>query len=271
MDTEFDNIIESLLNGERPVISEESIQPNPSGLILNEVTSRFSSAVWYNKIKEANVVLAGVGGIGSYVAFLLSRLDIASLIMYDPDTVEEGNLSGQLYGAANINGYKVIEMANLLHSFSHFDRVRVHNSEYTAVSNVAPIMICGFDNMEARKIFYNNWKNYLSTFKTREPYYDALYIDGRLAAEKLQIFCITADDTRAMEEYEKEWLFTDDEADETICSYKQTTFMANMIASMMVNLFVNFIANHCPDILIPRDLPFITEYDASTMYLKVKS
>jgi len=44
--------------------------------------------------------------------------------------------------------------------------------------------------------------------------------------------------------------------------------MANMIGSVMVNLFVNFCANECNP-LVPRDLPFFTEYNADTMYFKV--
>ncbi len=45
--------------------------------------------------------------------------------------------------------------------------------------------------------------------------------------------------------------------------------MANMIGSVMVNLFVNFVANEC-DPVFPRDVPFLTTYDASTMYFKVE-
>lgn len=66
------------------------------------------------------------------------------------------------------------------------------------------------------------------------------------------------------------YLFSDFEADPTVCSYKQTTFMANMIGSVIVNLFVNFIANKCNP-LIDRDLPFYTEYNAETMYFKTIS
>jgi hypothetical protein len=72
-----------------------------------------------------------------------------------------------------------------------------------------------------------------------------------------------------MERYENEFLFSDEEAEETICSYKQTTFMANMIGSVIVNLFVNFVANEYCEELIKRDLPFYTEYSASSMYFKV--
>ena len=71
-----------------------------------------------------------------------------------------------------------------------------------------------------------------------------------------------------MERYERDWLFSDDEADATLCSYKQTTFMANMIGSIMTNLFVNFCANDLEGDekpMIDRSLPFLTSYDASLM------
>ena len=92
-----------------------------------------------------------------------------------------------------------------------------------------------------------------------------LYEDGRLSAEYLQIFCLRGDDTYFIEKYRTEQLFSDSEADGTVCSYKQTSFMANMIASLMTNLFVNFVANEC-DPLIPRDVPYLTEYTGETMF-----
>ena len=76
-------------------------------------------------------------------------------------------------------------------------------------------------------------------------------------------------DTYLIQEYENKWLFDDNEAEATLCSYKQTSFCANMIASVIVNLFVNFIANQC-DPLIERELPFYTNYDAERMYLKTE-
>ena len=41
-----------------------------------------------------------------------------------------------------------------------------------------------------------------------------------------------------------------------------------MIASYMVNLFVNFCAN---EVGAYRDLPFLTTYNAETMYLKTEA
>jgi hypothetical protein len=67
-----------------------------------------------------------------------------------------------------------------------------------------------------------------------------------------------------MNQYETRFLFGDDEAEHLACSFKQTAFMANMIASVMVNLFVNFCANQC-DTNMPKPLPFFTEYYSDFM------
>ena len=128
-------------------------------------------------------------------------------------------------------------------------------------------MICGFDSMESRKMFFNSWKTAVHRM-TRDNRKKYLFIDGRLAAESFQVLCFTGDDDYNIRKYEEEFLFSDEEADETICSYKQTTFMANMIGSIITNLFINFCANQCNP-LIDRDLPFLTEYNAETMYFKV--
>ena len=125
------------------------------------------------------------------------------------------------------------------------------------------------DNMTARKLYFKKWKSHVLN-KPESDRSDCLFIDGRLAAEEFQVLCLRGDDTYNINRYETEYLFSDRDADETICSYKQTTFMANMIASVMVNLFVNFVANQCEP-LIERDLPFYTNYSAETMFFKTES
>lgn len=243
---------------------EGEIPANSTSILVSEVTSRFSSAVWFDFIKTQCVLLAGLGGIGSYVAYLLSRLHIRQLWMYDPDTVEQGNMSGQMYPVEQIGQNKAQAMSVLLRQFSEYYDVNARTSRYDEYSAAGPIIICGFDNMEARRIAFNNWHRYVQIAADKTK---CLFIDGRLAAEEFQVLCIRGDDEYNIQRYTTEFLFTDDEAEQTLCSYKQTSFMANMIGSVMVNLFVNFCANHC-DPLIPRDLPFFTSYVAETMHFK---
>lgn len=248
--------------------AHQEIPTNSATLLVDEATSRFSSAIWYENIQKKTVTLAGVGGIGSYVGFLLARMKPAFMFIYDDDIVEAVNMSGQLYGQSDLGRPKVSALAGMIRNYAGYGNVFAMTERFTDESEASDIMICGFDNMAARRLFFNKWVNHVQS-KPEEERKNCLFIDGRLAAEEFQVLCIKGDDEYNINRYNDEFLFSDAEADETICSYKQTTFCANMIASYMVNLFVNFCANQCEPI-IDRDLPFLTTYNAETMYLKTE-
>ena len=74
-------------------------------LEINEITrsARFNLADWYSP--NLKIVIGGVGGIGSYLSFFLSRQE-AELFVYDFDTIEEHNLGGQLYRTNDIGSKK---------------------------------------------------------------------------------------------------------------------------------------------------------------------
>ena len=249
--------------------AHNEIPINSGSLLVDESTSRFSSAIWYEAIQKKTIILAGVGGIGSYVGFLLARMRPTALFIYDPDIVETVNMSGQLYSREDVGSYKVSPLSTMISKYCDYNSVFAIPERFDESNDASDIMICGFDNMAARKIFFNKWLDHVRS-KSETERANCLYIDGRLAAEEFQVLCIKGDDEFNINRYKKEFLFSDAEADATVCSYKQTTFMANMIASVIVNLFVNFVANQCEP-LIDRDLPFYTTYSAETMYYKTEA
>ena len=249
--------------------AHQEIPVNSATIEEDDSTSRFSGAVWYSAIQDKVITLAGLGGIGSYVGFLLSRMHPKHIYMYDDDIVEEANMSGQLYSSLDVNENKVNALGGMMGNYSGYHTTTEFNDKFGEYSRATDIMICGFDNMEARKTFFKAWKEHVGMITTDEGRKKCLFIDGRLAAEEFQILCITGDNAEAMIRYERDFLFSDAQADATICSYKQTTFCANMIASYMVNSFVNFVANSCNP-LMPRSVPFYTYYNAETMYLKIE-
>lgn len=233
----------------------------------NVATSRFSGADWYEEVKNNKIILAGVGGIGSHLAFLLSRIYPTKMDIYDDDIVEVANRSGQLFSFENEGQAKTSAIADFIYKYSKYPHIISHRQKFLENSPAGPVMLCGFDNMEARKTFYNSWKKFIKGHPEIEPH--CIFIDGRLAAEEFQVFCIEGTNEYAMKKYEEKWLFSNQEADPTVCSYKQTTFMASMIASVMTNLFVNFCANKTSP-LMERDLPFLTQYDGTLMLFKTE-
>lgn len=255
----------------------ETPSENPSEPVLtsinihNDDSARFSGAEWFSKMQEVGVSIIGLGGIGSWLALLLSRLKVRAMYCKDMDRVEAVNLAGQLYQSNDVGSNKTEAVRNLINRFN--DRrpsMYMDTSEFTVDSHIPTIsynasvhnVMLGLDSITARQTVYNYWKNAVM--------YDSneyILIDGRLTADKWQIFAIPSKDQKRMEVYEREWLFPQSEAQHLPCSFKQTTYMAAMIASYMCNLFVNFIAESTKPI-VPYSIPFMTEFDAQTFEMK---
>jgi molybdopterin/thiamine biosynthesis adenylyltransferase len=248
--------------------TEDMLTPNTEGVYVESNTARFSSAIWYENLRNKVIILAGVGGIGSWTAVLLGKLQPRSIFMYDNDDVEAVNMAGQLYSTQDLGKPKVDALADTIKKYAAYDRTFAVYQYYDADCEPADIMICGFDNMRARLLFFKKWKAHVDA-KPEDQRGHCLFIDGRLAAEELQVFCITGDNRFSIANYEAHYLFSDSQAEATVCSYKQTAFVANMIAGIMVNLLVNFAANECNPPM-PRSLPFKTIYNAEMMFFSTE-
>jgi len=246
--------------------SKSSIPTNSESLKVIEHTSRFSGATWFEEIRKKTIILAGVGGIGSWTCLLLARVQPTNIVIYDDDTVESANMSGQLYGINDVGRNKVDAIVSTIQTYASFNSVFGISQKFTSESEAADIMICGFDSMAARKIFFTSWKNHVVAKAINERKH-CLFIDGRLSAEYLEVYSISGDDAEAITMYEGT-LFSDEEADETLCSYKQTSYMANLIGGFIVNSFTNFVANEVAGCPI-RELPFKITYNGNNMQHKI--
>lgn len=245
--------------------NSQLIPPNSPSLLADEATSRFSGTSWYDNIKKTHVLIAGIGGIGSNLAYQIARLQPASLHLYDADIIELSNLSGQLFSQHDVGKAKVDAMADFIQKYTTTSNIMGVQEHYDYSKPATDIMMCGFDNMSARKRFFNMWLEHVNALPD-ERKKQCLFLDGRLSIDTLQVFTITGDDDYNRQRYFEKYLFYDYEADRTICSMKQTTYLACMIGSVMTNLFVNFVANSTEDGMY--DLPFFTQYDAQNMIFK---
>lgn len=261
-------------NSETSVSVEESTEEteiplNSPTLLIDDTTSRFSGTEWYNEIQRQRIIVGGCGGIGSNLLFQLARMVPANITIYDDDNVEIVNMAGQLFSYNDVGKAKVTAMADMISAYTSMRQVNAIKEKFTADTEAGDIMLCGFDNMRARRTFFESWLRHLEG-KTEEERAKCLFMDGRLDINTLQILCVRGDDSYNISRYTSSFLFLDSEAEETICSMKQTTYLACMIGSLMVNLFTNFVANLLNPV-IPYDMPFFTEYDAQNMLFKTES
>lgn len=245
-----------------------SIPENSPTWMMDRTTSRFSGTAWFSKIQEQSVILAGLGGIGANLAFQLARMHLDRLLLYDGDKVELENMSGQLYSRSDVGRYKADAMVRMIGDYANTECAYAVNHPFLSSTEAGDIMMCGFDSMSSRHTFFDVWEEHVKGLP-HERQRECLFLDGRLSIDNLQVFAITGDDMYNRARYRTEFLFSDWQAEETVCSMKQTTYLACMIGSFMTNLFTNFTANLL-DPVIPYDLPFLTEYDAKNMLFRTE-
>lgn len=226
----------------------------------DEEHSRFKGASWYDIIQQKVIMLAGIGGVGSWSALLIARLNPKAIWLYDDDRVEVANMSGQLFGMDDCGKFKTSAIIDTIKRYTTFNDIFEKSERINSSSEATDIMICGFDNMEARKAYFTLWIKYIRTLP-EERKKDCLFIDGRLSLEIAQVFTIRGDDEYSQELYYREYLFADWQAEATQCSLKQTSFMASFIGSVIANMLVNF----CTE---DGELPFKTEYNSKFVLLK---
>lgn len=247
-------------------VQEERIKPNPEP-VVDEKTARFSGTTWYYYIQNVKLILGGAGGISSWTALQLSRTNIGAIYCYDGDKVEAVNMAGQFYTFKDIGKNKATAVANLCFYYAGRGIVTAFPRNYTSEDEAMDIMICGFDNMAARRIFFDNWLKRVQSKETTEEKAKCLFIDGRLSLDEYQIYAIKGDDVANIMKYKKDCLFDSYQAEHTVCSMKQTSFMACMIACAMTNILVNFVANW-QNSVFEKDVPFFTYYRADNLFMK---
>lgn len=226
---------------------------------MNEDSLRYQGSPWFPHMNRRVVNIIGIGGIGSWTAAAMSRLNLKSISLKDPDIVERFNMAGQMYGIYHVGRYKVSAMNDILTGMSPGTEVICENVH--AVSCTSPgDYVMGLDNMQSRKFLFESWC-------MKDPNEDSIFIDGRMAAEAYQIFCFSRKDEGLIRMYKEKYLFSDSEALETECSYKQTTFMSMMMGGMMVNTYVNKVEELNG---IDRIAPFLQEYSGPTMTQRIE-
>lgn len=232
---------------------------NPPLIESEDNLTRFRGASWFTRTRDFTVMVAGAGGIGSWATLLLARLGVSNVTVIDFDTITSTNLGGQFYDVRDLGSLKVAALAKQCRIFAEYYNINTSTSRITSNSYISQgfdIYISGFDNMAARKIFFEK-------LPQRKK---ALYMDSRMSADICQLITFSLDNEYAKEKYKTEWLFTDEEAVETTCSYKQTSFIANINAGLIANAVTNYAGYLLGD--PAKQIPFMKEYNSITMTLK---
>lgn len=221
---------------------------------------RFKDAPFFNP--NLSVIIAGLGGTGSHVSYILSRQGYETYL-YDMDTIEVHNVGSQMYSIKDLGKNKALKAKEMAESFGN-DRYMALG-EFTEDSPVDNIIFSCFDNMRSRKLLFEKWyANQLSKtseYRKENPKEINILLDFRMTAEEMQIYIVKS---KADAEVYKTTLFDDSEVADAPCSYKATCQTGALIAGFGVTAFLNHVANKNKG-FDARDVPFFIEYENPLM------
>lgn len=121
--------------------------------------ARHTPAV-HEKVKNASIAIAGLGGLGSNIAVMLARTGVGRLLLVDFDTVEPSNLNRQCYFISHLGMKKTEAMQSQLRQINPYITVETETVRVTA-ENAAELfrdadIICeAFDDPAAKATLTN--------------------------------------------------------------------------------------------------------------------
>ncbi len=108
------------------------------------------------KLRRATVLIAGLGGLGSVVSLYLAAAGIGSLIIYDPDFVEESNLNRQiLYDEASLGlpksplAARRIRLLNSSTKILYFQK-KINKTDLEELKMKPTLIVDALDNWDSR-------------------------------------------------------------------------------------------------------------------------
>ncbi len=177
------------------------------------------------RLAKTPITVIGAGAIGSFVVLGLAKIGAERITVWDPDSVEDHNVSNQWYGPEDVGKYKVHALADLVHRMTGTGITGV--SELFTGHMATAVTLCCVDSMDAR---VEIWKG----MKPRPE----LYVDARMGAEVGKVLCVGA----LGDWYEQE-LYPSSEAFHAPCTARATMYCASGLAALVTAQVANWVTD----------------------------
>lgn len=182
-------------------------------------TDLFSPSDFNN---EVHVV--GVGATGSYVAYLLAKMGVKKIHIYDFDEVEEHNLPNQVFRLKDVGRPKVEALEEIILEATGI-KVIAHNEAVTKDSKLKGIVFLMVDSMSMRREI---WDGAIKMKLDIE-----LMIETRMAIDNGRVYAILPSSPSDIRLWEGT-LYSDEEAEESPCTNRAIAPTVSYIASIAV-------------------------------------
>ena len=214
--------------------------------------TRFSS-IMPTTLRQATIVIIGVGGIGYKLLRQLAGIGIKNIHIFDMDIIDTHNVGPQGYAWHQVGEKKVKAAADNIFNdfginiFTYDKKVTCYN-DITLNVTTPTIVCCCVDNMEIRKVLAEELifsipnADYLEKVRHIPQY----YIDTRMSLGTWTIYTFPlnimsdllsnfGNTYEAVEYFRKEGIFTDEEGVQEPCTAREINFTGEAISAKVVS------------------------------------
>lgn len=180
--------------------------------------------------KDLHIHIYGLGSIGSHTAMALAKMGVATLFLYDYDTVEEDNTPAQLYGKDDIGKPKLEALKDKINTETGVKpaiKEAVIDKYFIPDTTPDSIHIVAFDNIESRKAIAQTLKHF-----------SVYLIDGRIGGFQAEKYAVWCNYTEDMDQYLQtlEGEFGELKCGEK-CLYPVNALIASLITSDVIRIY----------------------------------
>ena len=104
----------------------------PTKEMLDEALIRRHTRPVFDAMAAAHVGIAGLGGLGSNIAVMLTRLGVGHLVLADFDQVDLSNLNRQHYMLTHVGMDKTKALAQQLYQINPYIDLTLYKEKITA-------------------------------------------------------------------------------------------------------------------------------------------
>lgn len=185
---------------------------------------------------DTPVAVVGCGGSGSSLAWMLARLGVTNLYLFDGDEVAAHNLANQQFAQADIGRNKAVVLAEAIRC-ALGNQVHAIPEFVSGTRVLAPVVFLCVDTMTARKDIMES-----CLFGNEDV---SQVFDGRMDASHAVLYAIDPNNAQHRELWNHYW-FPDEAAENEghACGGKiSVVYAANITAALMAHEFVRWNAS----------------------------
>ncbi len=133
----------------------------PTKEMLDEALIRRHTRPVFDAMAAAHVGIAGLGGLGSNIAVMLTRLGVGHLVLADFDQVDLSNLNRQHYMLTHVGMDKTKALAQQLYQINPYIDLTLYKEKITAqnaphIFKSCEIICEAFDDPDAKATLVNS-------------------------------------------------------------------------------------------------------------------